>query len=72
LPVALSIRPNTLSLDALITSAGDRIVFHAWARYFSVKLLIPYHIHRIETVAYPLNLLAQCPPQHGDAGIGRS
>jgi hypothetical protein len=34
-----------------------------WAQYFSVKLLIPYHIHRIETVAYPLDLLAQCPPQ---------
>ena len=40
-------------------------------RYCSVQPLIPYHIHRIEIVAYPLDLLAQCLPQHGNARVGR-
>jgi hypothetical protein len=34
LPVALSIRPNIFSLDAQITSASDRIVFHALGAVF--------------------------------------
>src|SRR5271166_3929927 len=40
-------------------------------RYRSVQPLIPYHVHRIETVAHPLDLLAQCVPQHRNARVGR-
>jgi hypothetical protein len=35
-------------------------------RYRSVQPLMPYHVQRIETIAHPLDLLAQCVPQHGD------
>src|SRR5260370_9138453 len=38
-------------------------------RYRSVKPLIPNHVHRIQTVAHPLDLLAQCVPQHRNACI---
>jgi hypothetical protein len=30
---------------------------------------MPYHVQRIETIAHPLDLLAQCVPQHGDARV---
>src|ERR1700730_7148626 len=38
-------------------------------RYRSVQPLMPYHIQRIETIAHPVDLLAQCVPQNGDARV---
>jgi hypothetical protein len=39
---------------------GDRIVFHALVGIVQFSRSVPYYIHRIETVAYPPDLLAQC------------
>ena len=44
-------------------------MFHALVGIFWFGARAPHHIHQVEAVLHPLDLLAQQMLQHGNAGV---